>query len=135
MPNFIFMVVIAIYAVIYILRIARKSRPKAPLRPASPGNLFSGPDDDDERDLPSARAEAYMPPPGETGNIPAAGTKHPADFAPVKPPDIAVPVAHTGKTAAPASGEEIFQRFEKMPPLALAFVLSEIIGQPKGATP
>ncbi|MDR1287942.1 MAG: hypothetical protein LBK08_10070 [Treponema sp.] len=135
MRNFIFIVIVVIYAVVYIVRLARK--PRTPSRPAMVReDLFADEDDEDDvQDLPSARlpsrAEAYMPPPAEEYSVPPAEPVQ-ADFAPIESFAAASPAAPPGKNAGPASSEGIFQQFEKMPPLARAVVLSEILGPPKG---
>ncbi|MDR1420597.1 MAG: hypothetical protein LBI86_09505 [Treponema sp.] len=140
MRNLIFIVVIVIYAVVYILRLARKPAP--PPRPVPRQDLFADEDDDEDdiQDLPSARLapapeEAYMPPLREVNNIPAARTANQADVARLDSFNAAILPASAGKNAGPASGERIFQQLEKMPPLARAIALSEILGPPKGIAP
>jgi hypothetical protein len=149
MRNFIFIIIVVIYAVVYIVRLVRK--PRTPPRPAMVReDLFADEDDEDEdddiQDLPSARlparaeayipppAEAYTPPPVEEHNVPPAEPAQ-TDFAPIVSFDAAIPAAPPEKNAGPASREGIFQQFEKMPPLARAVVLSEILGPPKGTAP
>jgi hypothetical protein len=116
MRNIGFIVVIVIYAVIYIVRLSRKARAKTPLprTEAFPRDEIG---DEEQESTPSL--EAHVP--------------EPVHLTPEPEPEYFEQLSVTTRTTPdtePSRG--IFQRLEKMTPFARAFVMSEVLGKPKG---
>jgi hypothetical protein len=130
MRNIGFIVIVVIYAIIYIVRLARKARSQAPLPRAE--NVLPQEDDEEAEDTPAVQVRVPEPArrTGSADSRAALGSLAAVDS--LAAADSRAAAKPADEDPAAASQGSLFLRLEKMTPLARAFVMSEVLGKPKG---
>jgi hypothetical protein len=138
MQNLVFILIVVIYAVFYIVRLARKPREKESAPPPAAEPLFF--EEEEPRPALMGRPPEY---PDVRGASRLFMPEKKRDDAPLSSDSSAggelPPRAQESRAPAPGKAQinaaPPLQRVENLRPLARAFVLSDIVGKPKGLSP